>query len=478
MKKDNRNKVHGLVLLLGVFFSMPASVGLAGSDSKSDLPNIVLIFCDDLGYGDLGCYGSTKNRTPNIDKLAENGIRFTSFYSSSPVCTPSRASLMTGCYPRRVGMHEDFTGHWVLIPRSRRGLNPEELTVAEALKTKGYKTACIGKWHLGDQPEHLPTRHGFDRYFGIPYSNDMQNKRRGDPPLPLVDQEKVISAPVDQSTLTKRYTEETISFIEQNKDSPFFVYLPHTFPHLPLFASPEFKDKSQNGRYGDSIEEIDWSTGEIMKCLERHGLAENTLLIFTSDNGSNGRNGGSNKPLAGAKGSTMEGGMRVPMIARWAGKIPAGKNCHELATMMDWLPTFCRLTGAKLPEKKIDGHDIRDLLFAKEDAKSPYDAFYYYRRRQLQAVRSGLYKYHLPLAQTYPNWANAETKGKGKAGKLFLVDEEQKKKDLSGEKPDVVRRLKSLADQAVKTLGNEDFLGSEQRMAKTLEVAKPMVKNP
>ena len=467
-----------LVLLLGALFVTPVSAGFAGSDSHSNLPNIVLIFCDDLGYGDLGCYGSAKNRTPNIDKLAQDGIRFTSFYSSSPVCTPSRASLMTGCYPRRVGMHEDFTGHWVLIPRSRRGLNPEELTVAEALKSKGYKTACIGKWHLGDQPEHLPTRHGFDRYFGIPYSNDMQNKRRGDPPLPLVDQEKVISAPVDQSTLTKRYTEETISFIEQNKDGPFFVYLPHTFPHLPLFASPKFKDKSQNGRYGDSIEEIDWSTGEIMNCLERHGLAKNTLLIFTSDNGSNGRNGGSNKPLAGAKGSTMEGGMRVPMIARWAGKIPAGKKCHELATMMDWLPTFCQLTGAKPPEKKIDGHDIRDLLFAKDDAKSPYDAFFYYRRRQLQAVRSGPYKYHLPLAQTYPNWANIETRGKGKAGKLFLVDEEQRKKDLSGEKPDVVRRLKSLADRAVKTLGNEDYLGSEQRMAKTLEAAKPMVKNP
>ena len=280
-------------------------------------PNIIVIFCDDLGYGDLGCYDSTKNRTPHVDQLAADGMMFTDFYSSSPVCTPSRASLMTGCYPRRVGMHEDFTGHWVLIPRSRRGLNPEEVTVAEVLKLQGYATACVGKWHLGDQPQHLPTEHGFDFYFGIPYSNDMQSAGRGDPPLPLVKQTTVIEAPAAQASLTKRYTQQAISFIEANQKKPFFVYLPHTFPHLPLFASPDFQGKSANGRYGDSVEEIDWSTGQILDCLDRLKLAENTLVIFTSDNGSNGRNGGSNRPLSGAKGSTMEGGMRVPMIARW-----------------------------------------------------------------------------------------------------------------------------------------------------------------
>ena len=251
-------------------------------------------------------------------------------------------------------MHEDFTGHWVLIPRSRRGLNPDELTLPEALKARGYATACIGKWHLGDQPEHLPGKHGFDYYYGIPYSNDMQSKRRGDPPLPLVEQTTVIEAPADQATLTQRYTKQTIEFIEQHRSQPFFVYLPHTFPHLPLFASKDFHGKSQNGRYGDTIEEIDWSTGQILDCLKRLDLANNTLVIFTSDNGSNGRNGGSNQPLAGAKGSTMEGGMRVPMIARWPGKIAAGSECHELTTMMDLLPTFCALSGATGPTKKID----------------------------------------------------------------------------------------------------------------------------
>ncbi|MCP4506949.1 MAG: sulfatase, partial [Fuerstiella sp.] len=342
--------------------------------AASDQPNVVVILADDLGYGDLGCYGSTKNRTPHIDQLASDGMKFTDFYSSSPVCTPSRASLMTGCYPRRVGMHEDFTGHWVLIPRSRRGLNPEEVTVAEALKSKGYSTACVGKWHLGDQPEHLPTQHGFDHYYGIPYSNDMQSARRGDPPLPLVKQNSVIEAPADQATLTKRYTRQVISFIEDNKAKPFFVYLPHTFPHLPLFASTDFRGKSANGRYGDSVEEIDWSTGQILACLDRLRLTENTLVIFTSDNGSNGRNGGSNQPLSGAKGSTMEGGMRVPMIARWPGRIAAGSKCSDLATMMDILPTFCSLAGASLPSMKLDGFDISGLLFGNKDSRSQYKA--------------------------------------------------------------------------------------------------------
>lgn len=438
-------------------------------------PNIIVIFCDDLGYGDLGCYGSTKNRTPNIDRLAKDGVRFTDFYSSSPVCTPSRASLMTGCYPRRVGMHEDFTGHWVLIPRSRRGLHSEETTVAEALKSQGYASACVGKWHLGDQPEHLPTAHGFDFYYGVPYSNDMQQTGRGDPPLPLVKQTEVIEAPADQATLTKRYTQQVVSFIEANQKKPFFVYLPHTFPHLPLFASPDFKGKSANGRYGDSVEEIDWSTGEIMKCLERLTLAENTLVIFTSDNGSNGRNGGSNKPLAGAKGSTMEGGMRVPFIARWSGKIEAGSQSSELATTMDLLPTFCSLTGANLPEKKLDGFDISPLLFGEKDAKSQYEAFLYYRRRQLQAVRMGDWKYHLPLNETHPRWTSASPTGPGRNAKLVnLSDDLQEQKNVAAANPKIVERMQRLAKQAIETLGNDDKTGSEQRPASTLKSSAPM----
>ena len=439
-------------------------------------PNYVLIFCDDLGYGDLGCYGSTKNRTPRIDAMAKEGMRFTSFLSSSPVCTPSRASLLTGCYARRVGMHEDFTGHWVLIPRSRRGMHADEWTLPEILKAKGYATACIGKWHLGDQPPHLPTAHGFDEYYGIPYSNDMASARRGDPPLPLVQDTKVIEAPADQATLTKRYTREAIQFIERNKSKPFFLYLPHTFPHLPLFASKEFHGKSANGRYGDSVEEIDWSTGKILDALKQHGLDKNTLVIFTSDNGSNGRNGGSNAPLSGAKGGTMEGGMRVPMIARWPGRIPAGGTCNELSSTMDFLPTFAALSGGLLSANKIDGHDITPLLTGTKGAASPYEVFYYYRRRQLQAVRWGDWKWHLPLANTFPNWTTANQKGRGRPGKLVnLKTDLAEKVDVTAANPKVMAKMRELVAQAEATLGNEDRQGKEQRPATTLKSSKPMV---
>jgi len=462
----------GLTLVaLTATWSVPA-----WSAEPAAMPNFVVIFCDDLGYGDLGCYGSTKNRTPNIDQLSQEGMRFTDFYSSSPVCTPSRASLLTGCYPRRVGMHEDFTGHWVLIPRSRRGLHPDEVTVAEALKTQGYATACIGKWHLGDQPEHLPTRHGFDSYYGIPYSNDMQSRGRGDPPLPLVQQEKVIEAPADQATLTQRYTRQAIAFIEANQSKPFFLYLPHTFPHLPLFASPDFHGKSANGRYGDTVEEIDWSTGEILQCLDRLELADRTLVLFTSDNGSNGRNGGSNAPLAGAKGSTMEGGMRVPMIARWPGTIPAGSTCSELTTTMDVLPTFCALADAELPRATIDGFDITPLLTGVEGAVSSYESLFYYRRRQLQAVRWGDWKYHLELEQTHPNWTSPEPTAKGRAGRLVnLKTDLRETTDVTAQNPEVMKRMKALIEQATARLGNGKQQGTDQRQAKTLQSSFPMV---
>lgn len=450
-----------------------------GTAAANESPNFIIIFCDDLGYGDLGCYGSDLNRTPRIDALAKDGMRFTDFYSSSPVCTPSRASLLTGSYARRVGMHEDATGHWVLIPRSKRGLNPDEVTLAEVFKAKGYATACIGKWHLGDQPEHLPTQHGFDYYYGIPYSNDMQQAKRGDPPLPLVKQETVLEAPADQSTLTQRYTQEAISFIEANKDQPFFLYLPHTFPHLPLFASPAFKDRSANGRYGDAVEEIDWSTGEILDCLEELDLADNTLFIFTSDNGSNGRNGGSNHPLAGNKGSTWEGGMRVPMIARWPGKVPAESVCSELASTMDFLPTFSKIAGAELPDTKIDGHDIGQLLRGHEKAKSPYEMFYYYRRRQLQAVRQGDWKYHLPLNETHPNWTTSDTLGEGRPAMLVnLATDLQETTDLSQTHPEILHKMKALAEAAIEDLGNDSTPGKGQRSAFTLETSAPMVLSP
>jgi len=440
-------------------------------------PNVVLIFCDDLGYGDLGCYGSTKNRTPAIDSLARDGMTFTDFYSSSPVCTPSRASLLTGCYARRVGMHEDKTGHWVLIPRSVRGMEPAETTLAEQMKSVGYATACVGKWHLGDQPEHLPTAHGFDHYFGIPYSNDMAQRGRGDPPLPMVRDTTVVEAPVDQASITGQYTEQSIAFIERSKKAgtPFFLYLPHTFPHLPLFASPDFHGKSANGRYGDSVEEIDHSTKEILAALDRLELKDNTLVIFTSDNGSNGRNGGSNAPLAGAKGGTMEGGMRVPFVARWPGVIPAGSRCTEIATMMDMLPTLSGFAGAAMPERKIDGHDIAPLLRGEPGARSPTEVLYYYRRRQLQAVRIGAWKYHLPLEKIYPNWTtSSKSKDVEKQGKLVHLPTDLR--ETTGlQNVRVMAAMEAAIANARSVLGDEAETGSEQRPAADSASSEPLV---
>jgi len=458
-----------LLVLLSVFL-LPV-LSAAG-------PNIILIFCDDLGYGDLSCYGSTKNRTPAIDQIAKEGMRFTHFYSSSPVCTPSRSSLMTGCYAQRVGMHEDTTEHWVLIPRSKRGLHPEEITMAEALKARGYATACIGKWHLGDQPRHLPTRHGFDRYYGIPYSNDMQSAGRGDPPLPILDQETVIEAPADQATLTRRYTDEAIKFIEANREQPFFLYLPHTFPHLPLFATEPFLNRSQNGKYGATVEEIDASTRRLLDALDRLEIADDTLVLFTSDNGSNGRNGGSNAPLSGHKGQTMEGGMRIPMVARWPGVIPAGAQCDELSTTMDLLPTFLGFVeGAPFrSQRTIDGKDIGVLFRGEDGAKTPHEVFYYYRRHQLQAVRSGAWKYHLPLERSFPAWDRYDKQGPGRGGKLVnLVRDQKEEHDVSDDNPGIVRQLLGLAAEAKGRLGHEGAKGAEQRPAFDVENPTPRV---
>ena len=393
MKSINRRNFLKALSLGAASLVMPSrstASQRAAKSRKAESPNFIIIFCDDLGYGDIGCFGSTQHRTPNIDKMAAEGMRFTSFYVTSGVCTPSRSSLMTGCYPRRVNMHQSAGGEWVLFPVAKKGLNPDEISIAEVLKGQGYATACVGKWHLGDQPQFLPTTQGFDYYFGIPYSNDMGSKqRKQNPPLPLLRNEKVIEAPVDQTTLTKRYTEEVIKFITANKDKPFFVYLPHTMPHNPVHSSDAFRGKSANKGYGDCVEEIDWSTGQILDTLKRLSIDENTLVVFTSDNGAASRWGGSNLPLSGWKGSTMEGGMREPCVIRWPGKIPAGKSCDELACTMDLLPTFAKLAGTKPPaDRIIDGKDIQPLMRGKKDAKSPHEAFYYYYMTQLHAVRA------------------------------------------------------------------------------------------
>ena len=298
--------------------SVLAFSGAAVATQAAERPNVIIVFIDDFGYGDLGCYGSTKHRTPHIDQMAKEGIRLTDFYVGSSVSTPSRSALLTGCYPRRVSMHVNADptplmskGRQVLFPASHKGLNPGEITIAELMKEQGYATACIGKWHLGDQLPFLPTRQGFDYYYGIPYSNDMD---RPYCPLPLMEQEEVIVAPVGHDSLTIRYTNKTVEFIKSHKESPFFIYLCHNMTHNPLAASPAFKGKSQNGLYGDATEELDWSMGVLLETLKEEGLDQNTLVIFTSDNGADEHFGGTNRPLRGQKGTTYEGGFRVPCI--------------------------------------------------------------------------------------------------------------------------------------------------------------------
>ena len=380
---------------------------------KAELPNFIIIFTDDQGYEDIGCFGSPKIKTPHLDKMATEGRKFTSFYSANSVCSPSRAALMTGSYPTRVSVPG------VLFPRHEIGLNPDEVTIAEMLKGKGYATACIGKWHIGHKPKFLPTRQGFDSYFGIPYSNDMTidpealladniNLRNGftadrikkEKPkknlVPLMRNEEVIEYPCDQTTLTKRYTEEAVKFISENKDSPFFLYLPHTMPHIPLFASEQFKGKSKRGLYGDTIEEIDWSVGQILKSIKETGIDQKTLVIYTSDNGpwklDRGR-GGSAYPLRGYKFQTYEGGMRVPCIMRWPGKVPEGTSCDEVAASIDLMPTIAKLAGAKLlKDRKIDGKDIWPLMSGTEGAVSPHDMYYYYKGNRLESARQGKWK--------------------------------------------------------------------------------------
>jgi len=473
---DRRNFLKALGLG-AASLAMPGCLNASQRTSRAGEerpPNFIIIFCDDLGYGDLGCFGSKKHRTPNIDQMAAEGMRFTSFYVTSGVCTPSRSSLMTGCYPRRVNMHQSARGEWVLFPVAAKGLNPKEITIAEVLKRAGYATACIGKWHLGDQPQFLPTKQGFDYYFGIPYSNDMGAKqRKQNPPLPLMQNEKVIEAPADQTTLTKRYTEQAIKFIATSKDRPFFLYLPHTMPHNPVHSSERFRGKSANGGYGDCVEEIDWSTGQLLNTLKALGIDRHTLVIFTSDNGAANRWGGSNLPLSGFKGSTAEGGMREPCVVRWPGKIPAGTACDELSCTMDLLPTFAKLAGTKPPtDRIIDGRDIWPLMAGKKGAKSPHEAFYYYFRDQLQAVRCGKWKLHLPRKQSR---RGSKPPPQLPARLYDLNVDIAEKSSLADTHPDVVQRLLALAEKARQDLGDGSKKGAHQRPAGLAVSPKPLL---
>ncbi len=358
-------------------------------------PNIILINCDDLGYGDLGCYGSQKNDTPYLDKLAEEGVRFTDFYMASPVCSPSRGAMMTGCYPPRIGFGS-FHGEIVLFPGDDLGLNPNEISMARMLKDSGYKTMHVGKWHCGDQPEFLPTNHGFDDYYGLPFSNDMAitEKNNKFPPLPLLYGMEVIQQQPDQRSLTERYTEKSIEFIRENRENPFFLYLAHMHVHLPLYAPEHFVKKSRNGDYGACVMAIDWSTGAIVDALKKFGIYENTLIIFTSDNGSRNDFGESNGQLRGGKRETWEGGQRVPFIVHWKGTVEPDIS-SELLTSLDLYPSLAAIAGGVVPKDRIiDGMDLSDLMLGKTK-KSKREEFFYYLCNTLEAARVGDWKLHV-----------------------------------------------------------------------------------
>ena len=432
-------------------------------------PTIIVVFCDDLGYADIGPFDSKTHATPVLDQMANEGIRLTDFYSTCPVCTPSRSSLMTGCYPRRVNMHVDEKNLCVLFPAARKGLNPDEITIAEVLKEQDYATMCIGKWHLGDHPDFMPTNHGFDHYFGIPYSNDMNRKQV---PLPLVRDLTVIEDSVQKdTTITAQYTTEAVKFIKANSKKPFFLYLPHTAVHLPLVPGKKFKGTSKDGAYGDWVQEIDWSMGELFKAIKAEGIDEDTLVLFTSDNGSAREKQGSNLPLRGRKGRTDEGGMRVPCVVRWPGRIPAGSSSGALTNTMDLLPTFATISGGKTPaDRIIDGKDIWPILNGKSKGH-PRDAFFYYQMDQLQAVRSGNWKLFVAMDQKKRNWGKPEGK---KALALFnLAADIHEDNNVAAENPAVVKQLLAHAQAAREDLGDVNRPGKGQRKAGWVEKASP-----
>lgn len=444
-------------------------------------PNIIIIFTDDQGYGDVGIFGAEAIETPHLDRMAQEGVRLTNFYVSSAVCSASRAALLTGSYHRRV----DIDG--ALTPHSTRGLHPREVTIAELLKQKAYATAAIGKWHLGHYPEFLPPAHGFDTYFGIPYSNDMspdpnnnpRERARKWPPLPLVHHLETIELEPDQSHLTHRYTEAAVAFIEANQNRPFFLYLAHTMPHVPLYASSPFIGTSAQGLYGDVIQEIDASVGEVLAALKRTGLDEQTLVIFTSDNGPwkvFGNHSGDCGPLRGNKGTSWECGVRVPFIARWPGQVPAGQINDAYAMTIDMLPTIARLTETTLPTHPIDGKDIWPLL-TLETTASPHEALFFYYARQLQAIRYNHWKLHFPHRYRQVEQVGAD----GMPGTYIhpnidlalydLATDIGESVNVANQHPAVVAYLSQLADSVRQALGDKvlGIEGQGVRPAGTLE---------
>ncbi|MEM9345362.1 MAG: sulfatase [Planctomycetota bacterium] len=430
--------LHRLALLLLAVSALLAYQ--AHSQPSADKPNVVIFFTDDQGYGDLSCFGNPTIHTPHLDQMAAEGMKLTQFYVASPVCSPSRAALLTGSYPKRIGMHKH-----VIFPQYDYGMHTDEHTIADMLQAQGYATGMFGKWHLGHRRGLLPTDQGFDTWYGIPYSNDMSTYHRNGKTgykfnLPLMRDDKVLEWEPDQHVFTKNATEEAVKFIETNKDKPFFVYIPHAMPHIPIYASKEFEGTSKRGLYGDVIEEIDWSVGEVIKTLKQHGLDENTIVMFATDNGPwepFKQYGGSAGPLRGAKGSNWEGGQRVPCIIRWPAKVPAGSVCMELTRSIDILPTLAEITGGQLSSNKIDGGSIKGLLTGEDGAASASDTFLYYSARgELNGIRKGQWKLL---------FNGKEAKDVGGTALFHLEIDISEKWNVAKNKPELVEELKALA---------------------------------
>ena len=435
---------------------LPAA-GMAAQGGRP--PNVVVIFADDLGYGDVGCQGS-KIRTPAIDGLAREGMRFTHGITANPVCSPSRAGLLTGRYPTRCGVPNVF------FPRDEKGMNLDEQTLAELLKGRGYRTACVGKWHLGHHKPWLPTSRGFDRYFGIPYSNDMK-------PAWLMRDTEVIEETAEQTTLTRRYTEEAVKFIGEAGRDPFFLYMPHTFPHIPLYASPEFRGKSRHGIYGDVVEELDWSVGQVLGALKKAGAERNTLVLFSSDNGPwyQGSSGG----LRGRKGMTWEGGVRVPFIVRWPGRVPRGRVCHSLVSTMDVVPTVTRLAGAAAPAKAGGGGGILPLLTGGR-AVLEREPVVYFHGRDVHAARWGNWKLH--FARSNAEMYSAAPEGGRRSLRLSSPElynlklDPDESADVAAENPGVVEQMSAYVE---KLMGGfpEDIQAAWRRLKETPVAPRP-----
>ena len=463
-----RNLVLSCSLFLFVFGALPVSL-------QAERPNFIIIFTDDQGYGDLSCFGSKTIETPNIDRLAKEGRKFTSFMVASPVCTPSRAALMTGCYPKRVGMHQH-----VLFPTSKKGLNPEEHTIADHLKSQGYATACFGKWHLGHQPEVLPTSQGFDTYLGIPYSNDMNHPdNKGKPQggfkgmdllwadpestltkwkTPLIENETIVELAVDQRTVTRRYTQRAIDFVTEHQDEPFLVYLPHSMPHIPLYVPNDVRDPDPLNAYINTIEHIDSEVGRLLDQIDRLKLTDRTYVIYATDNGPwlpFRHHGGSAGPLRNGKGTTFEGGQRVPCLIRGPG-IPAGTVCSELTGTIDVLPTIAALTETKLPaDRKIDGMDVSGLWNGTEEQSPRKEFLYYTSQGKIEGIRRGDWKLLVKNRRAQKGQGNNRKSAEPEVFLFNLIEDLGEQNNLVAEHPEKVDELRDAMEKMDQRIGEE-----------------------